>query len=206
MKRGDVRSLRIVSFECDLDPLKLAVKNPGRFPHVRHGAPHDLLRNGRWEHRSGLLTWELREGDFLESFGEAEIPDVIFYDPFSFKTDSALWTKEAFGRVFDHCQAKSAELYTYSAATAARVALLTAGFFVAEGFGTGPKSDTTVAFTRAAGAANHPLTPRLLGSEWLGRWRRSGSKFPSSLPIEERSGFERRMEGHPQFMGVAVTG
>ena len=206
-KNGSVRPLRIVSFECDLNPLKLAVKHPGRFPHLRHGSPHELLRNGRWEHRSGLLTWELREGDFLATFPAAEVPDVIFYDPFSFKTDSALWTAAAFGAVFEHCRAKSTELYTYSAATAARVALLTAGFFVAEGISTGPKADTTVGFTRAAGATKHPLAPRLLGAEWLTRWRRSGSKYPSNLPVDQRPQFEQRIESHPQFAaGVTVLG
>lgn len=199
-----IRPLRIVSFECDLDPLKLAAKFPGRFPHLRHGAPHEMLKHGRWEHRSGLLSWELREGDFLETFSSSAVPDAIFYDPFSYKTDSALWTSATFTRVFDYCQPKPAELYTYSSSTAARVALLAVGFFVAEGIGTGPKADTTLAFTRASGAANHPLGPRLLGSEWLVRWRRSGSKFPVDLPMEERLAFERRIELHPQFAGVVV--
>jgi queuine tRNA-ribosyltransferase len=201
-----IRPLRIVSFECDLDPLKLVVKNPSRFPHVRHGAPHELLQSGYWQHRSGLLQWELREGDFLTTYPFATAPDVVFYDPFSYKTDSVLWTGATFARVFEHAESKPAELYTYSAATAARVALLRAGFFVAEGFGTGPKADTTVAFTRASGAAKHPLALKLLGPEWLARWRRSGSKYPAALPIEERLGFERIIETHPQFAAVVATG
>jgi queuine tRNA-ribosyltransferase len=203
-RKESVRRLRLVSFECDLDPLKLAAKNPGRFPHLRHGAPHELLKHGRWEHRSGLLSWELHEGDFMKMLSSAVAPDVIFYDPFSYKTDSGLWTPAAFARVFEHCQSKLAELYTYSSSTAARVALLSVGFFVAEGASTGPRADTTVAFTRASGAANHPLAPRLLGPEWLTRWRRSGSKFPVDLPAGERPDFERRIETHPQFAGVAV--
>lgn len=201
-QKESIRRLRLVSFECDLDPLKLAAKNPGRFPHLRHGAPHELLKHGRWEHPSGLLSWELHEGDFLEKFHAAEIPNVIFYDPFSYKTDSVLWTAPVFARVFEHCRPKSAELYTYSSSTAARVALLTAGFFVAEGIGTGPKADTTIAFTRLAGALDHPLTPRLLGSEWLTRWRRSGSKFPVNLPADERVQFEQRIETHQQFVSA----
>ena len=198
----NVGPLRIVSFECDPDPLKLAVKNPGRFPHLRHGAPHELLKNGRWLHSSGLLTWELWEGDFLEKFSAASVPDILFYDPFSYKTDSALWTAPVFARLFDFCRPKSAELYTYSSSTAARAALLSSGFFVAEGVGTGPKADTTVAFTRATGATDHPLKPRLLGSDWLARWRRSGSKFPNGLSAEEKVAFELRIEGHAQFVGA----
>lgn len=203
-RNSAIRPLRIVSFECDLDPLKLAVKHAGRFPHLRHGAPHELLEHRRWIHRSRLLTWELHEGDFLTTFPSTCVPDLIFYDPFSSKTDSALWTSAAFKRVFEFCQSKPAELYTYSSATSARVALLTAGFFVGQGVGTGPKADTTLAFASATSAASHPLTPRLLGAEWLTRWRRSGSKFPGDLPADERQAFERRMETHPQFAAVSA--
>jgi queuine tRNA-ribosyltransferase len=104
-----------------------------------------------------------------------------------------------FTRIAAHCSPKSAELYTYSAATAVRVALLTAGFFVAEGTGTGPKAATTAAFTRASGVRHHPQPPRLLDAEWLARWHRSSSKFPSGLTAEEKVLFEKRIESHPQF-------
>ena len=196
-----LRPLRIVSFECDMDPLALAAKNAGQFPHLRHAAPHALLEYGHWTHASGLLRWELLKGDFLALFESTAAPDLIFYDPFSAKTDTALWTPAAFARVFDHCRSKPAELYTYSSATAVRVALFAAGFFVADGIGTGPRAATTLAFTTATGAGQHPTAPRLLGAEWLARWRRSGSKFPVSLPADEQTSFERRIEEHRQFAG-----
>lgn len=194
-----LRPLRIVSFERDLDPLRLAVKFASHFPHLRHGAPHDILNTGRWVHDSGLLVWELHEGDFLERFAATPAPDLIFYDPFSAKTDTGLWTAEVFARVRRHGGDRPAELYTYSAATAVRVALLTAGFHVAAGVGTGPKAHTTVAFSHAASLATHPAAPRLLGADWLSRWRRSDSKFPASLPEAERPAFAARIEQHPQF-------
>lgn len=204
-QRGEnaLRSVRLVSFECDLDPLTLAANNPGSFPHLRHGAPCRILANGRWEHPSRLLHWELLRGDFRDRLAAATVPDLIFYDPFSAKTDSALWAAEVFARIFQHCAPKSAELYTYSAATAVRAALLTAGFFVAEGVGTGPKSATTIAFTRATGAAEHPLFPRLLGQRWLTRWRRSEAQFPPTLTTEGRSHVGHLIETHPQFCGEA---
>jgi queuine tRNA-ribosyltransferase len=195
-----LRPLRLVSFEWDLDPLALAAKNPACFPHLRHAAPFQILETGKWNHASSLLQWELLKGDFRDFIESATIPDVIFYDPFSFKTDAALWTVEIFARIFKHCLPKSAELYTYSASTAVRVSLLTAGFFVAQGVGTGPKSDTTIAFTTAKGAADHPLSPRLLGEEWLTRWRRSGAKFPTTLSNEEKPHFEKLIETHHQFL------
>ena len=195
-----LRPLCLVSFEWDLDSLTLATKNPGCFPHLRHSAPYRILENGKWKHASNLLQWELLKGDFRSSIESAKVPDLIFYDPFSSKTDPALWTSEIFGGIFKRCLPKSAELYTYSASTAVRAALLTAGFFVAEGVGTGPKSDTTIAFTRATGARNHPMSPQLLGQEWLARWRRSDSKFPTTLPKEERPHFEKVIETHRQFL------
>ena len=196
-----LRPLRIVSFEIDLDPLKLALKFASHFPHLRHGAPHALLEHGRWTHASSLLEWELHRGDFLGFLESAQEPDDIYYDPFSAKTDTGLWTDAVFTRIHRHCRPKSAALYTYSSATAVRVALLTAGFFVAEGVGTGPKADTTLAFTRSDGARMHPAAPKLLDAEWLGRWRRSISRFPANLAEQERPAFGQRIELHPQFSG-----
>ena len=197
-----LRPLRLVSFGCDLDPLTLAARHAGHFPHLRHGAPSRILTDGRWMHASGLLQWELLKGDFLNLYAAAPLPDLIYYDPFSAKTDTALWTTETFRGIHAHCRAKPAELYTYSSATSVRVALLRAGFFVAEGAGTGPKADTTLAFTRADGAKGHLTAPHLLGAEWLGRWRRSISQFPPGLPEAERPGFAAFIEAHPQFSPV----
>jgi queuine tRNA-ribosyltransferase len=197
-----VRPLQIVSFECDLDPLKLALKFASHFPHLRHGAPHGILADGRWSDASGLLQWDLHHGDFLQFLESSKVPDLIFYDPFSAKTDTGLWTAAVFARIHLHCRSKSSELYTYSSATAVRVALLSSGFFVAEGAGTGPKADTTLAFNRAHRAQDHPAAPKLLGAEWLGRWRRSISKYPPGLAEEEKPAFEKRLEGHPQFSAI----
>jgi len=192
-------SVRLVSFECDLDPLRLAAKHASHFPHLRHSAPNRLLADGRWSHASGLFNWELHHGDFLAFIESSPAPDLIFYDPFSSKTDTALWTPEVFSRIHRHCGAKPAELYTYSAATSVRVALLSAGFFVAEGIGTGPKATTTLAFTSAVAVAAHPTTPTLLGGAWLSRWRRSHSQFPVGLPESKKPAFASRIESHPQF-------
>jgi queuine tRNA-ribosyltransferase len=191
--------VRLVSFECDLDPLRLAAKHASHFPHLRHAAPGRLLADGRWSHASGLFNWELHHGDFLNFLESSPAPDLIFYDPFSSKTDTALWTSEVFARIHRHCGDKPAELYTYSAATSVRVALLSAGFFVAEGVGTGPKATTTLAFTSSAAVAAHPVTPALLGESWLARWRRSHSQFPAGLPEADKPAFAARIESHPQF-------
>jgi queuine tRNA-ribosyltransferase len=95
--------------------------------------------------------------------------------------------------------AKPTELYTYSASTAVRVTLLDAGFFVAQGVGTGPKTETTIAFNRAESASQHPLTPPLLDQKWLARWRRSAAKFPGNIGKDKQVHFVDRIEGHRQF-------
>jgi len=194
-----MRPLRIVSFECDLDSLALACRDNASFHYLRHGAPHHILRSGSWQHHSQLLNWELLKGDFLEHFTKAPLPDLIYYDPFSSKTDSELWTHETFTKIFKFCNDKSFELYTYSAATAVRVAMLRAGFFVGEGMATGPKSATTIAFNRADGAGEHPANPSLLGEQWLQRWRRSGSRFPPDISQPEKDLITRQIETHQQF-------
>ena len=197
---GAPRPLRVLSFEADLDPLTLAIRKTACFPHLHHAAPGRILETGRWSHASNLCHWELLEGDFRDRIESAPIPDLIFYDPFSYKTDAGLWTAEIFARIFQRALPKTAELYTYSASTAVRAALLAAGFFVAPGAGTGPKSDTTIAFATAQGAREHPASPRLLGPDWLTRWRRSGAKFPPSLSSVARADFEKAVESHRQFL------
>ena len=199
------RPLRVISFERDLDPLALATRYASHFPHLRHAAPPALLRDGRWSDATGLISWELRHGDFLTEFEASAAPDLIFHDPFSAKTDTGLWTAEVFARVRRHCigGGRCSELYTYSAATSVRVALLRAGWWVAEGVGTGPKASTTIALSEgpvANATSGVSAAPgRLLGADWLARWRRSGAKFPADLPEAERADFERSIETHPQF-------
>lgn len=193
-----LRPLHIVSFECDLDPLTLAARHASHFPHLRHRAPHALLRDHRWTHPDGVITWTLHHGDFLAHLESSPAPDLVFYDPFSAKTDTGLWTTEVFARLHLHAGPRPAELYTYSAATSVRVALLRAGWFVAEGVGTGPKVSTTVAFTRIDETTT-PHPARLLGPDFLVRWRRSHSQFPATLPEPDRPAFARAIETHPQF-------
>ncbi len=187
---GVSRALRLISFEIDLDPLRLALKHPGYFAHLRHGAPHAVLKEARYSKAS--LMWELVLGDFEEQFHRAPAPDIIFYDPFSFKTDSQLWRPSLFKKLFDHCIGKRTHLYTYSASTAVRASLLSAGFFVGEGVATGPKESTTIAYNY------HPDRP-LLGSSWLERWDRSSAKFPMEIELPHHSAFELRIRSHAQF-------
>ena len=121
---GPVRPMHIISFENDLDSLRLAFANNEKFTYLRHSGPSWILKEGRWQSKDHAgLSWELIPGDFLESMSQASRPpDIIFYDLFSSKTHSTAWTLEAFRRLFAACAGRSAELFTYTVATSARVA------------------------------------------------------------------------------------
>jgi queuine tRNA-ribosyltransferase len=144
------RPVHLVSFENDVASLRLALRNGPRFPHLHGPAPGRLLRFGEWRAEETPLVWTLLEGDFLERMGEAPPPDLIFWDPFSPKTDTPLWTLDCFERVFAACADRDVELFTYSTSTAIRAALVAAGFVIARGAPTGPKAETTLAMTPAA--------------------------------------------------------
>ncbi|RYD80182.1 MAG: tRNA guanosine(34) transglycosylase Tgt, partial [Verrucomicrobiaceae bacterium] len=132
---GPVRPMRIISFENDLDALRLASMNNRHFHYLRHPGPAAILEAGEWQSpQFPGLSWELIPGDFDALMEQAPAtPHVIFYDMFSSKTSRELWTCEIFRKVFAACHGGAAELYTYSCSTPVRASLLAAGFHVARG-------------------------------------------------------------------------
>jgi queuine tRNA-ribosyltransferase len=132
---ADHAPVELVSFERDLDAFRLALDHVEHFPHLRHRAPHVALHRGSFQRER--LAWTVCEGDFLATFASQPQPDVIFYDPFSYKTDAAMWTLDCFERVFGASAGHDTEMFTYSSSTAVRAALLAAGFVVARGAPTG---------------------------------------------------------------------
>ena len=202
-----VRALEIVSFENDLDSLRLAFDHRHHFTYLRHGAPAGLLRSGRWHSAvGGALSWRLVEGDVFATLAEVTSrPDLVFYDLFSGRTHAEAWTLSSFRRLFEAFGERDAELFTYTASTAARVAMLGAGFFVAVGRATDDKPESTIAFTPSALAHGLARRHALLGAGWLERWERSGARYPSDLPEADRVAFEASILGHVQFRGVRRT-
>ena len=199
---GPVRPMQIISFENDLDPLRLAFQHNREFTYLRHGGVGGILAEGRWQSplHAGL-GWTLVHGDFLDVMTDAPAPpDLIFFDMFSSKTDGAQWTLGAFRKIFDACRGRATGLFTYTCSTPIRAALLAAGFHVAKGISTVDKVDTTIALTPEAMRTAEGR--ELLGDEWLGRWSRSGAKFPADVPPEEHAAFEEAIRSHPQFRRV----
>ncbi|HZH03385.1 MAG TPA: MnmC family methyltransferase [Myxococcaceae bacterium] len=194
--RGEQRrGLELVSFECDLAPLSLALRDAEGFRFLRPftKAVEALRAHGRWEETG--VTWTLELGDVLVRLKEAPRPaHLVFYDPFSPKANPALWSRTALSALRAQCDSESREgcdLFTYSAATPTRVSLLLAGFFVGAGSATGSKGETTAASTRCERLA----AP--LGPAWLGRWERSSSPSPhgEAMSLE----MEAAVRAHPQF-------
>jgi queuine tRNA-ribosyltransferase len=192
------RKLHIISFENDLDSLSLVLKNPTRFPHIRHEAPFALLRNGVWENEN--IKWELWEGDFLELFEKTPVPELLFYDMFSLKTGHHMWTLECFERIFDHAKEKPMEMYTYTNSTAVRTTLLCAGFYVAHGIGVGPKGDTTIAMNQTMIKNENHKRRDLLNEKWLKRWENSSAKHPLGINRSKHKLYENKIKTHPQFV------
>lgn len=200
------RPIELVSFENDLDPLRLGLKHPNLFPHLRHRAPHDLLRDGVWQSATRSICWTLVEGDFAEYVGKIDSnalkPHIVWYDPFSHKVNSELWSRDFFRALRRACEGRATELFTYTASTAVRAALLAAGWHVAAGVATGPKAETTVAFNRLDGEMpSRALIARLLSKEWLKKWERSDAKQPFGTATEEAL---LAVRNHPQFVGLEV--
>jgi queuine tRNA-ribosyltransferase len=191
-----VRPLNLVSFENDLDSLKLALDHPAWFKHLRHAAPRALLRDNRWNSPTSPIEWRLLNGDFALRKFEAPRPDIIFFDPFSFKTDAALWTLNAFRELAQACGDQPTELYTYTYSTSVRAAMLAAGFYVAKGRATGPKGETTIGLSARAAAAAHGR--ELLGPEWLAKWGRSDAQVPFGS-TEQDDSWREAVLAHPQF-------
>jgi queuine tRNA-ribosyltransferase len=197
---GPVRPLRMVSFENDLDSLRLAYKHNREFTYLRHPGPSGILEEGHWQSKTHAgLSWTLLPGDFAAILPAAQAPDLVFFDMFSSKTSGAQWTLAVFRQIFEACAGRPAELFTYSCSTPIRAGLLSAGFRVARGRSTGDKLETTIALTPEACLPS--CRHELLGAEWLGKWQRSGAKYPADISEEQRAAFEQTILGHPQFQG-----
>lgn len=190
-------ALEVVSFETDLDSLRLASLHPDKFPYLKGGYHNAILQKGQWASRRTPTRWTLLD-DFFAHLEEAPAPSIVYFDPFSTKTNYDFWCLETLERLRARAEANpnGCELFTYSASTAVRATLLAAGFYVARGAPTGPKGDTTIACTYPALAWRKG---QLLGRDWLERWERSSSRFPLNLSETQEQELLERVRNHPQF-------
>lgn len=193
-----MRVLKIISFENNLDSLKLALKFPKLFPYLKGPPAFILLSQKVWVSPTGRVEWHLVEGDFSLEKKNVPPPDIVFFDPFSFKTDSKLWTVQEFQDLFWLSQGRAVEIFTYTASTAIRAALLYSGFYVASGVATGPKAETTIACTPES-LSLYPTKRSFLSNAWLDKWRRSDAAKPFGLEGVEEGIWRSKVGSHQQF-------
>jgi queuine tRNA-ribosyltransferase len=196
---GKLRPLIIYTFERDLDPLRLACKDPKRFPHLRHSAPHKLLEREEWHHPSGRIAVQLLEGDFLPSISRAAPPHLIFYDPFSPDFEADLWQSSAFTAIKRVCGGNQTDLICPTSTLEARLAMLSAGFFVGRGISTGTTGETTVAWLSKNPSTSHFWQRQVFGKEWLKAFCQNQLPFLNGLSEDERIELCRQLRQHPQF-------
>ncbi len=197
----DARRLEIVSFDHDLTPLRLALDPEhaqgfglSREQPDARAAALALLEHGR--HETARTTWRLALGDFPEVVARepAGTADLVFWDLYSPRTCPSLWTVACFRELRRACR-EHATLHTYTTATAARSALLLAGFAVGFGGGTGDRAHTTIAASNVEDLV-HPL-----GARWLTRLGRSTAAFPSDVAADAASRADAiaQIRALPQF-------
>lgn len=189
-----VRDLTLVSFERDLEALAFAIEHAERLPYVRGSleALRGLLDAGQWSEPG--VRWSLRQGDFARSIREEPCrADVVFFDPFSHRTNPELWSVPVLESVYRCRRPGSGQrLVTYSSALSVRAALLLAGYYVGDGVRLDGRP-TTIAATDFADLAE-PLDER-----WLQRWRKERDPWPALTPAERHPTIRAALLAHPQW-------
>jgi tRNA U34 5-methylaminomethyl-2-thiouridine-forming methyltransferase MnmC len=190
-----VRHLRIVSFEQDLAAPAFALAHALELDYLRGHEPalQALLAHGQWT--SGGVTWELRAGDFPRLIeDEPRRSDVVFFDPFSPRSNPAMWSVALLENVYRcHRPGRPMTLATYSSAFGVRAALLLAGFYVGEGPVLSGMRHATLA------ATDFSLLREPLDRAWLGRWRRDREPWPPLSLAHDHRRIRENLLSHPQW-------
>ena len=151
---------------------RAATRSAGETSPPRSRAP--CSRRGA--HETARTRWRLVTGDVLESLARWTAPaDIVFWDPFSPRANPALWTIAAFAAA-RRVAGPRCTLFTYSASTATRLAMLLAGWAVGVGDPIGDKTQTT-----AAAVAPEDLA-RPLDRRWLARLSLPDVPLPTDAP------------------------
>ncbi|WCJ59905.1 MnmC family methyltransferase [Fontisphaera persica] len=200
-------SLRLLSFDCTLEPLQFALAHATELGYPRGWEPL-LSQLGKQQHavfqaQAMRVVWEVRVGDFPALLGGPHAaswpkPHLILYDPFSPARNPEMWTLPLFQRLHSLLDpGRPCAMATYSRSTMLRVTWLLAGFFVGTGCATGEKEETTLAATHLE------LVERPLPPSWLARAKRSTCAEPLQGPHYHRqrisSATWEKLQAHPQF-------
>jgi tRNA U34 5-methylaminomethyl-2-thiouridine-forming methyltransferase MnmC len=199
--------LRLVSFDCTLEPLQFALQHQDALGYFAGYEPplRQLLETHRAAFPDGAraVNWELQLADFPALLAQPMAqtfpkPHAILFDAYSPARNPAMWTLPLFTNLFQLLDPQRAcVLPTYSRSTLLRVTLLLAGFFVGAGHAAGQKEETTL----AANALELIEAP--LNRDWLQRARRSHSAEPLREPVYRQAPLStetwEQLQRHPQF-------
>lgn len=193
------RPLHIISFENDLDGLRFALEHQTSFPFIARNEKrlqsliqnHEVIFTFQWS----TFHWTLISGDFLSvDLRALAPPELIFYDFYSPAIHPELWGYQAFEKLFSQARlVPSCELWTYCSSTAARAAMLLAGFYVGVGQPTAVKKETTW-----AGTTQLP-NKKVLDSAWMEKLKRSSQPLPKDWPEGDLSRAIEIIQNHEQF-------
>ncbi len=200
-------SIRLLSFDHTLEPLKFALEHTQYLSYLAGFEPHlrRLLAAGHVSFSLGHLAveWEAHVADFPALLTRPAAlafpkPHTVLFDAFSPAKNPAMWTEPLFASLYRLlAPERPCALPTYSRSTMLRVTLLLAGFYVGIGHATGQKEETTVASNTPA------LLSQPLGRPWLERARRSTSAEPMWEPRYRQAPLSpqtwERLQRHPQF-------
>lgn len=188
-------TLRIVSFECTLAPLRFALGHAAELPFLAgfEATLEELTRVGHvtLDDRHWHGSWALEVEDFptriADSHRALPAPDAILFDAFSPRKNPAMWSAAVFGAMRARLAPnRPANLATFSRATLVRTALLLSGWYVGRGDALEGKEETTVA------ASHRELLPNPLGPEFIHRVERSDA----AEPLDGNEYRQRKMEPH----------
>jgi len=205
--RGVAGSIRILSFDQTLEPIRFAFENRAQLGYFAgyERTVERLFSNAEADFENGKQPahWKWHLGDFPVFLRDAPAqilpkPHAILYDPWSPEKNPAMWTAPLFQDLFKLLEpVRQCALATYSRSTMLRVSLLLAGFHVGVGNASGLKEETTIA-ANTPELISHPLDRR-----WLERARRSDCAEPMQEPVYRRSTLTittlERLRAHPQF-------
>lgn len=200
-------SLRIISFDNTLEPLRFASNHHSDLGFFRGYEPviEKLLAEQGAEFENGQLQvrWDCCIADFPALLRQPlaqtlSKPHLVIFDPWSPSKNPLMWTVPIFTDLFGLLDpSRPCALPTYSRSTMTRAALLLAGFWVGAGSAAGRKEQTTIA-SNVLGLLTGPLDHR-----WLERARRSLSAEPLWEPYYRQAPLTptswERLRQHPQF-------
>jgi len=190
------RAIHLVSFENELDGLRLAMDQAKQFGWmVGFDSELRTILAGDSCDQEGE-KWELIEGDFHRAaLSGLPTPELIYFDFYSPRVNTHLWSVDVFSRLYKVSRNPQAtNLFTYSAATAVRSAMLLAGFHVGYGRSTQAKLETTIASTKLE-ALRYPLDLR-----WFEKLSRSDKPFSEEDLLKyNKAELLEKIRAAPQF-------